>query len=104
MDNIILPNKGTTETLPFTVNFSDRFVYGEAINGIAVSISVVSGIDSSANLMISTPATYTANTITQVVSGGVAGVTYMLVYLCTGTASHNYVKQGYLTVVAPAAY
>lgn len=104
MDTIIFSDKGTTETLPLTVNFADRLQYGEVITSAGVSVVVTSGIDPSPSSMLSGATTYTGTTISQTITGGVAGVTYTLVYLCTGSGSHNYVKQGSLSVLAPATF
>lgn len=103
MDTIILPEKGSTEILPFTVNFGDRLQYGESINGATTTITVLSGVDPNPNAMISNAPSYTANTVTQIVTGGVVGVIYMLVFLVTGTGSHNYVKEGRLVITQPGA-
>ena len=104
MDNVIFSDKATTETIPLTVFFGDRLQYGETVNGASVTCVVVSGIDPSPSAVLSGTATYTANSVTQNVTGGIAGVTYMLIFLATGSNSHNYVKQGRLVVMAPAAF
>jgi hypothetical protein len=101
MNTIILPEKGITETLPFTIPFSDVLQYGEAINGASVSVVVLSGVDANPSAMLASAVTYTSNTVTQVITGGVAGVTYMVIFLVTGTNSHNYVKEGKLVVTTP---
>lgn len=101
MNQLIFSNKAIGETQPYVVNFSDRLQFGESINGAAVSISVFSGTDASPNSMLSGTATYDINgNVTQVLTGGVTGVIYNVVFTVTGTASHNYVKQGQLAVTA----
>ena len=104
MDNVIFSDKATTETIPLTVSFGDRLQYGETVNGASVTCVVISGTDATPSAVLSGVATYTANTITQNVTGGVAGVTYMIIFLATATNSHNYVKQGRLVVMAPAVF
>lgn len=104
MDKVILPDKATTETVPFTINFGDRLQYGETINGSSVSIVVMSGEDANPSAMLVSAATTTGTTITQTVGGGIAGVVYMIVFLVTGTNSHNYVKEGWLVVTAPGTF
>jgi len=100
METIILPEKGIGETYPVTITFADKLQSGEAINGAAVTVTVYAGTDATPSNLLSGSATYTANTVTQVITGGVAGVIYSLVYVATGTSSHNYAKVARLAVVA----
>lgn len=100
MNQLIFPAKAVGETQPYIVNFSDRLQFGESINGAAVAVSVFSGTDPSPSSMISGVATYdSAGNVTQVLTGGLAGVLYNIVFIVTGTGSHNYVKVGQLAVV-----
>lgn len=98
MDTVILPEKASGETIPLVISFADRLQYGETINGASVTVTVLSGTDPSPSSMLSGAVSFTANTLTQVITGGVIGVTYMIVFLVTGTASHNYIKEGRLVV------
>ena len=101
MNQIIFDAKAVQELQPYTVNFSDRLQFGESINGASVSITVFAGTDPSPSSMISGAATYdTLGNVTQVLTGGIAGVVYNVTYIVTGTASHNYVKVGQLAVIA----
>ena len=101
MNQIIFDAKAVGETQPYIVNFSDRLQFGEAINGAAVTVSVFSGTDASPTSMLSGATSYdSAGNVTRVLTGGVAGVTYNIVFTVTGTSSHNYVKVGQLSVIA----
>lgn len=101
MNQLIFPAKAIGETQPYVVNFSDRLQFGESINGAAVAVSVFSGTDPSPSSMISGTASYDANgNVTQVLTGGLVGVIYNIVFIVTGTGSHNYVKVGQLAVVS----
>ena len=101
MNQIIFDAKAVQELQPYTVNFSDRLQFGESINGASVSITVFAGTDPSPSSMISGTATYDSlGNVTQVLTGGLAGVVYNVTYIVTGTASHNYVKVGQLAVIA----
>lgn len=101
MNQLTFPAKAVGETQPYVVNFSDRLQFGETINGAAVSISVFSGTDPSPSSMLSGTTSYDASgNVTQVLTGGVVGVIYNIVYVVTGTASHNYVKVGQLAVIS----
>lgn len=99
MITVILPVKDISETLPITVNFSDMLQFGEGISGASCVASLFSGTDSNPGSIISGAATYTATTVTQTITGGLAGNTYTLAFLVTGTNSHNYVKVGQLSVI-----
>lgn len=100
MDIIILPDKGVSETIPVTVIFSDRLQSGETVNGASVTASVFAGTDASPSSILSGSATYTANSVTQNITAGTAGVIYTLVFIATGSASHNYGKIARLAVVS----
>lgn len=101
MNQLTFLAKAVGETQPYVVNFSDRLQFGESINGAAVSVSVFSGTDPSPNSLLSGSATYdTSGNVTQVLTGGIVGVIYNITYLVTGTASHNYLKQGQLAIIS----
>jgi hypothetical protein len=98
MDTITLPEKAVGETIPLVVNFGDRLQYGESINGCTVAITVLSGTDANPSAMLSGSPSFTSNTVTQAVTAGVVGVTYMVVFVVTASGSHNYIKEGRLVV------
>jgi len=101
VNQLIFDSKAAGETAPYIVNFSDRLVGSETINGASVTVSVFSGTDSTPATMLSGSATYDANgNVTQILTGGVAGVVYNIVYIVTTSGSHNYVKVGQLAVIA----
>lgn len=101
MNRIIFDQKAVGETKPYVVNFSDRLQFGEAINGAAVAVSVFSGTDPSPSNMVSGNATYdSSGNVTQLLTGGIVGTIYNVVFTVTGTASHNYIKVGQLYVVS----
>lgn len=101
MNNLIFNAKAVGELMPYVVNFSDRLQFGENINGAAVNVTVFSGTDPSPASMLSGAATYDAlGNVTQNITGGIAGVIYNVVFIVTGTGSHNYVKSGQLAVLA----
>jgi len=101
VNQLIFTAKAVGEQQPYIVNFSDRLQFGEVINGAAVVISVFSGTDANPSaLLVGTPTYDTNGNVTQVLTGGVAGVLYNVVYTVTGTSSHNYVKVGQLAVIS----
>lgn len=101
MNQLIFDAKAVGELQPYIVNFSDRLQFGEGINGAAVAVSVFSGTDASPNSMLSGAASFdAAGNVTQNLTAGIAGVIYNVVFIVTGTNSHNYVKVGQLAVVS----
>jgi hypothetical protein len=104
MDTVIFAEKATTEIIPLTVTFADRLQYGETINGASVSVIVISGTDANPSAMLSGAVVTAPTSVTQNITGGIAGVVYMVVFLVTATGSHNYAKEGRLVVTAPGAF
>lgn len=99
MLTIILPIKDINETIPITVNFSDMLQFGESLTGASCAASLFSGTDPNPQNILDGAATFTATTVTQNITGGVAGNIYTLAFLTTATNSHNYVKVGQLSVI-----
>lgn len=101
MNQIIFPPKAVGETQPYTINFSDRLQFGEAINGASVALSVFSGTDPTPSGLLSGVASFdAAGNVTQTLTAGLAGVIYNVVFIVTGTNSHNYIKVGQLAVLS----
>lgn len=103
MNQIILPTKAIGETITYTITFSDRLLAGEAINGASTSAFVFAGNDPSPGNILNGAPTYTATTLSQSVTAGVAGCIYTIVFVVTGTLSHNYIKVAQLSVIDPSA-
>jgi type IV secretory pathway VirB2 component (pilin) len=95
-----VPSKDTSETIPIVFNFFDRLQYGETITGSVVSISVFSGTDANPSAMLSGVATNTSTTVTQAITGGIAGTIYTVICVVTGSGSHNYSKECRLAVIS----
>lgn len=99
MLTVVLPLKDVGETLPLTVTFSDMLQFGESINGASVVASLFSGSDPAPQNIVQGAPSYNAYSVTQNITGGVAGNTYTLAFMVTGTNSHNYVKVGQLSII-----
>lgn len=97
---VTFPAKAVSEVLPCTVNFSDMLQFGEAITGATCTATVYSGTDVNPQNIIDGNASFTNTTVTQNVTGGVAGNTYCIFVLVTATNSHNYAKIFYISVIA----
>lgn len=60
----------------FTVDYVDELAPGETILSAAWEMRVVQGVDPSASAMIIGTATVKGSVVSQLITGGVAGVTY----------------------------
>jgi hypothetical protein len=100
MQTVTFSEKSVSEVLPYVVTFSDLLQPGESLNGAACTATVYSGTDPTPANIIDGPATYNATTVTQNITGGVAGVIYIVSMLVTATGSHNYLKVFYISVVS----
>lgn len=96
-----IPSKTTGETIPVVFNFQGKLQYGESLNGNSVTCVLYSGTDPSPSSMISGAATMTATTVTQSITGGIAGNLYTLVCVATSTGSHNYSMECRIAVITP---
>ena len=100
MNVIIFPDKAISEVLPYTVNFADVLAFGEAISGASVTVTVFSGTDAAPAALLASATTSTATTVSQVITGGLVGVIYILAFVATGASGHVYVKTAMLACVS----
>lgn len=96
-----VPSKDIAETIPLVFNFQGKLQYGETITGSSVAVSVFTGTDANPSAMISGAATNTSTTVTQSITGGIAGNIYMVVCVVTGSNSHNYSMECRLACITP---
>jgi hypothetical protein len=95
---VTIPAKVDSTTIPITVDFISQLVTGEALVSAEVTISVFSGVDAAADDLLSGVATLAQNTITQTITGGVAGVVYLLSFNGTTNFGNSVIIQGYLAI------
>jgi hypothetical protein len=81
-------------------DFAQSLAVGETISSQSVTAVVYSGTDASPSSIISGAATSSGSQVTQTITGGVVGVTYVLACVITTSASKTFVLDGYLTVKA----
>lgn len=79
---------------------ADEMGGGETINSVAVTISVLSGVDSSPASMLYQAATISGSTVFQPFRGGIDGVTYLLRAEITLSSGRVLVGAGVLPVKA----
>lgn len=99
MNLLIFDEKAVSEVIPLTVNFSDRLLFGEVVTGVTVTATVFTGTDPTPSAILSGAPTFTNTTVTQLITGGLPGVIYSLVFIAAGSATHAYIKVGRLSVM-----
>jgi hypothetical protein len=84
-DRVILQPKRPGETKSYAFDFISQLAAGETLSTQVVTATVWSGTDASPSSLISGAATSSGSIVSQLITAGVAGVTYYL--LCTVTTS-----------------
>ena len=85
MPRTILNDKLVGETVTETFDFTSRLSASETISTASTTATVYSGTDASPSAIISGSAAISGQKVTQVVTAGTLGVTYLL--LCSITTS-----------------
>lgn len=93
-------SKTTAQTKQLTFDFSSDLGVGETISSTVVSCIVWSGTDASPTSLISGAAATSGALVTQLFTGGLAGVIYFVSCLATTSLGQVIPKSGYLAVVA----
>lgn len=81
-------------------NFLSNLGATETISSASTTATVLSGTDASPSSIISGAAAISGSTVTQTITGGTVGVTYILTCAIVTSLSRAYVLDGYLTVKA----
>jgi len=99
MSRIILEGKLASETIRVTFDFLSRLAIGETLSSASVAATVYSGTDAAPSAIISGSDSISGSQVTQLITGGTLGVTYLLV--CTANTSLSQVLElsAYLVVV-----
>lgn len=96
---IIFPSKLQAETVELTFDFTARLAPDETLFSAEVQSVVYSGTDASPELMISGAAVISGQVVTQAITGGTAGVTYLLVSSIHTSDDQVLQLAGFLTVL-----
>lgn len=99
MGQAIFPAKTSSEIHLLSFDFSNDLPAGVTISTQIVSAAVYSGVDATPSAIISGAATDTAQVVTQLLTGGVSGTTYLLTCSITTSDSQTHVKQGFLSII-----
>lgn len=95
----LLP-KFSGETKPYQVDFLSELPNGVTISSASVTASVQTGNDSDPQNIVSGSASISGTLVTQVITGGVAGAIYQLIYSAVGSDSNTYQLLGVLAVLS----
>ena len=98
MYRITIPAKLSGETVIQTFDFTSRLTAAETISTASVAATVYSGTDASPSGVISGSSTIAGKTITQKLTAGTLGVTYLLVCTITTSLTQTLQLAAYLVV------
>lgn len=98
MSRVVLSGKVSSETINQAFDFTSRLGVAETISTKVVTATVYSGTDASPSAIISGSPTSSGAVVTQALTGGVTGVTYLVVCAITTSAGQALRLSGYLVV------
>lgn len=91
--------KAVGETVVLEADFAGALASGETIDDSVVQVTVYSGVDDEPELLVDGVTSVYGTVVSQDITGGVAGVTYLIVF-SVSTSAHQILQQaGYLVVV-----
>lgn len=99
MSREILEAKPSGETRKQVFDFISLLAVSETISTTTVTAVVYSGTDASPSSLISGSAAISGTKVTQTLTAGTAGVTYLLTCTVTTSASQTLQLSGFLTVL-----
>lgn len=99
MSRIDLPSKLVGETLATTFDFLSLLAIGETISSASCTASVYSGVDASPSAILSGGAAISGSKVTQTVTAGTLGVTYLLLCSVVTSLSHTLQISAFLCIV-----
>lgn len=99
MSRVVFEGKLLGETVTETFPFLSRLAVGETISTAVVTATTYSGTDASPSAIISGSATISGSNVTQKITAGTLGVTYLLLCTITTSAGQTLSMSAYLTVI-----
>lgn len=99
MSRVVFQGKVASETINQVFDFTSQLAVSETISTKITTATVYSGTDASPSSVISGAATSSGATVTQALTGGTLGVTYLIVCAITTSASQALRMSGYLVIV-----
>jgi hypothetical protein len=98
MSHTILQGKPLGETRNEVFDFISRLAVAETLSTASVTAVVYSGTDASPSSIISGSAAISGTKVTQKITGGTLGVTYLVTCTVTTSAGQTLLLQGFLTI------
>lgn len=99
MSRIGLNGKRAGETSLETFDFTSKLSASETVSTASVAATVYSGTDASPSALISGTSTISGQKVTQLITGGLLGVVYLLVCTITTSLSQTRKLSAYLVIV-----
>ena len=99
MSRLIFPGKTTGETVNSTFDFTSRLALAETLSTASVTATTYSGTDASPSAIVSGSASISGAVVTQAITAGTEGVTYLLQCSVTTSASQTLVLEALLVLV-----
>jgi hypothetical protein len=87
------------ETLNATFDFGNRLAVGETLSTTSVTAAVYAGVDASPGALISGASSISGTVVTQSLTGGVLGVTYLLKCAVTTSLAQTLQLTAFLVIV-----
>lgn len=98
MSRLSFDQKGPLETVSLAFDFTSSLAAAETISTKAVVVTTYSGTDAAPSSLLNGSASSSGQVVTQSITAGVAGVTYLLTCTITTSAGQTVQLSGYLTV------
>lgn len=96
---VTFEGKLTGETQTYTFDFTSRLAASETLSTASVTAAVYSGTDASPSAIVNGSATISGQRVTQSLTAGTLGVTYLLSCTVTTSASQTLLLEAFLTIV-----
>lgn len=97
--NQIFSPKNSQDIITLSFEFGDVLEFGETITGQIVNAYTRAGIDPNPNAIVAGAATISGTKVNQIITGGIPGVSYVLLAVANGSNAHVYSKAGELSIV-----
>ena len=102
MSRLVLPAKAIGETVRYELDLLSQLATGETISTVTVTCSVFAGDDDAPEDLILGLPWYSSTRVYQRVTGGTAGVIYLLTATITTSLSQTLVMYAYLATLTPS--
>ncbi len=99
MSRVTLQPKLAGETVATVFDFTSRLAATETISTQVVTATTYSGTDASPSSIVSGSASASGQKVTQKITGGTLGVTYVLLCTITTSASQTLELSAFLTII-----